>query len=343
MKTIRLLILFVLLFAIPGGYALAQAPIEASVAIEPAEATVGDPLAITVTVSHPAGYYVLPPGVGETWGDFTVVGVSQPVTIDHGDGSAGTIYEIDGRLFAPGTYQTLPLPIAVTDGQGGLTEVLAAPAPVTIVSVLTEGDAELRDLKPQAEIPFRSLLPWLAGAAAVVAAGGAIALSRRRTSPVQVDNRPPHEVALSELGRIESLRLPSEGRFYEHYSLVSDAVRVYLDDRFHIPVVERTTREIAADLTHSELPRDVQTSIISLLEDADMVKFARLTPQLSDAEMLAPRARHIVNATLPQPDQGAGRAGNGHGGRMLKGSPGFSNPANLMSANGSGPLKEPAS
>ena len=79
---------------------------------------------------------------------------------------------IVATLFAPGAFQTPPLAVTVSDAAGTLSQAMAAPAALTIVSVLTEKDGELRDIKPQAELALPAPLP----VGPIAAAAGALAL-----------------------------------------------------------------------------------------------------------------------------------------------------------------------
>ena len=69
-------------------------------------------------------------------------------------------------------------------------------------------------------------------------------LMRRRGTAMPVDTRPPHQIALEELHRIESLDLPSQSRFKEHYTLVTDCIRRYLEGAFDTRALDRTTGEL---------------------------------------------------------------------------------------------------
>ena len=210
---------------------------------------------------------------------------------------------IDARLFAPGDFSTPPLPVSVTDGAGQLLEVTAAPAPVTITTILVEGDTELRDIKPQAEMPFTNLLPWLAGGLLLALAAGAAYLfwQRReaRLALAAVDNRLPHEVALDELDRIARLGLPEQKLFKEHYSMVSDTVRLYLERTYNVPMMERTTSEIARELQQTSMDRGTKRRVITFLQESDLVKFADIVPSEADAYELITQGRMIIETTKP--------------------------------------------
>lgn len=290
-------VLGALLFLIAlTGSALAQGNLEASLSVEPTEATVGDPLQLTATVTHPNGYLVIPPSIGPEWGAFTIAGQTPPQTTDNGNGTATTTITFDARLFAPGVYTTPPLPLSVTDGAGQLVDLFAEPVDVTIGSVLVEGDTELRDIKPQADLPGGALLPWLAGGALALVAVGLFVWWRRRPAAVPVDNRLPGQIALDSLAAIEAQNLPQAGRYQAHYTQVADTIRTYLAATYTIPVLERTTGEIRDDLARAGVGDSLRTQIVNFLQTSDLVKFANFTPDPESAADLLQEARQIVAA-----------------------------------------------
>lgn len=296
------LLLALLLLAVGRASAQGSSPVTATLSASQDGLTVGDSIHLTLAVTHPTGYQVILPAVAPAWGDFTVVSQSPATTTANADGTETTTAIIDARLFQPGAFTTPPLDVNVTDGHGGLQKVTAAPAAVTIGSVLQKGETELRDIKPQATLPIPPLWPWIAaGLAAVAALAGTIVWRMRRRRKVAVDNRSPYEVALDGLTIVEGLRLPEQGRFKEHYTLVSGTVRIYLERRYSVPVLERTTGEIRPDLARIDMSSEVTAAVIAFLQESDLVKFSKWTPDVESAYELLAQGRMIVETTKPVP------------------------------------------
>jgi len=295
------LLLLIALFAV--GTVAAQTPVTAVVIAPEGPFTVGDPVELQLAVTHPAGYHIIQPELPGNWGDFVVKSQSPATTVTLDDGTEMTMVVIDTRLFAPGEFSTPPLTVSVTDGAGQLSEVTAAPVPVTLVSVLVEGDSELRDIKPQAEMPFVNLLPSIAGGLllAAIAAGAFLWWKRRqaRLALATVDNRLPHEIALDDLTRIGQLGLPEQNRFKEHYTLVSDTIRIYIERTQGVPMLERTTGEIRSGLRNSSLAASSTQQLIAFLEESDLVKFSKFAPTEAEAYELITQGRQIVEVTKP--------------------------------------------
>jgi hypothetical protein len=304
---IPLLLIIALLAAGPAA-AQVDDSIDTSLTVMSGEHTVGDPIQLQLVVNHPANSHVIIPDLESEWGNFIVHSQSPPESIVNEDGSKTTTQMIDVRLFAPGDFSTLPLSITVAGADGQLSEVDIDPISVSISSVLVDGDEALRDIKPQADLPYLLILPWLIAAAVLVVIALVVVwlIRRRKASLVEsgTDPRLPHEVALDRLARLEKLDLPNEGRFKEHYTLVSDCIRIYVERAFHITVMERTTAEIQRSIKQTAISPTVVHQFISLLDESDLVKFSKFTPDVSDARQALLNGRSIVEETmlLNQPD-----------------------------------------
>jgi hypothetical protein len=153
-----------------------------------------------------------------------------------------------------------------------------------------------------------SMLPALMTglAMATVAAGSGWWLYRRWRGKnglgAVVDNRPPYQVAYDELDRITELKLPEQGRLKAHYTLVTDCLRTYLEQQFSLHAFDRTTTELRMVLNQSPIAPDHTRRVINLFSESDLVKFAKLQPELAEARQLIDEARIVVTSTKPRPE-----------------------------------------
>lgn len=335
---IPMLILIAISVAIPTTV-MANGEIEANLTIQDAEElTVGDPILLTLSVTHPENYQVIPAELETAWGDFQTQSISPTSSASNPEGGITTSQVIDARLFTPGTFSTPPMKVSLSDPGGNLVEVVAPPVDVTINSVLVEGDNNLRDIKPQADLPYRNLLPWiiLGSVLFFLICVSVVWWWRRRMklALAPIDNRLPHEIALDELARIAKMDLPRFQRFKEHYTMVSDTVRVYMERTYHIPVLERTTSEIRVSFKQAEVPKEISGRFVNLLDDCDLVKFSKFRPDESSAYQILTAARQIIEDTRPVyqdagKESGKDQAGTPSKPNMSKSQP---NPGMEMSA-----------
>jgi hypothetical protein len=293
----KLLPLIALLIAfLAVGSVAAQTAVSATITPDQEALTVGDPIELTIQVTHPAGTQAIMPQLEPNWGDFIVRGQSPATTTNNSDGSVTTSQTIDARLFAPGAFQTPPLPIILADAAGQTSQIQAAPINLMVQSVLVEGDTELRDIKPQAALPLPFAWPWLLTGFSLMAFAVWLFARQIRQS---IDNRLPHEVALDALAEVERQKLAENGRFKPHYSLITDTLRQYVEQTQGIPATDRTTAELRRELEQTTLTEEQTQQFIDLLQIGDLVKFARVTPTAINAAEHLTQARRFIEATKP--------------------------------------------
>jgi len=159
---------------------------------------------------------------------------------------------------------------------------------------------DLRPLKEQWKAPPNYWL-WGAIAAAVLVAIAILVwwIRRRRARDGTIApeaEEPPDVIALAELERIAGMGLAARGEYKLHYTLVVDALRRYLEARYRIETMDRTSFEILDAL---ERRGERVKGLGQLLDEADLVKFAKFSPTVDSAMAAIGRARDIVIITSP--------------------------------------------
>ena len=91
--------------------------------------------------------------------------------------------------------------------------------------------------------------------------------------------------------------MESESDFKERYTLVSDCLRSYLLSRYYVPAPELTTRQILEEFELSGRLDSAISPLEGILEESDLVKFARFLPTRDDAVRIVERSRDFVRAT----------------------------------------------
>lgn len=295
--------------------------------------TVGDSVPLRLRVIAPAGTEIVWPEFPAQWGDFEILKQDVPVVTTEEEKTI-SILAITTVLWSPGGHETPALTLQYKDTDGEIQEVKVNPLSVNIASVLvgvepgTDGQIEKQDLKAQATLPRPPLWPWiLAGIVAaplLYLAGRWLwqKLPRRKSKATEaiaapIDNRFPEEIAYERLSQIETLNLPQQGAFKDHYSQVIECVRAYLEGIYAIPALDRTTYELLLVLRRRKLPGDAFPLLRESLEEADLIKFAKFVPTTEAAYRLLTQARHIVDVTKPERGEEAeeqGRKGVGERG-----------------------------
>ena len=266
---------------------------------------VGEPFVFRVAVPGP-GTLTGPPAPASE-GDLDLL-ASRAVPAE-GDSAA---WELTLAWFRPGESVVPPLPFLLEVADGSRA-VRTTPWTISVEATVDPDSAAagLRDLKG----PIDPALGWrwgrvaLAAAALALLVAGAVVWWRRRSrgtgfvAPAR-PAEPPHVVALRSLDGLAAEALPERGRIKEHYVALSGILRRYLEDQFDTPAVESTTDEIRAVLPRLALPGGEGDRLAVLLEEADLVKFAKQDPGAARAGEDLGRAREWVEATRPRPAAG---------------------------------------
>ena len=298
----------------PSAVVAQDSTIRVSLTADRSNLTVGDFVTLVLEITHPAGHVVVVPRLGREWGSFEVVTQATAQTGSNGDGTETTSQRIEVTLFAPGAFETPDLPISVRGPDGSVEQVFPLPVRLTVDSVLSGDDESLRDIRPPADLspsPWRQPATLALAALAVLAVlltGSYFVQRRLRGLDAQpglaTETRTPWEKAVEEIDRIERLDLPGEGRFKEHYTLVSEVTKayvrsMYLEGESRTDAVEMTTDETVTEIWRSSLDRKNARIVVDLLNEADVVRFSNYTPLESEAQEALHRAREILEDTSP--------------------------------------------
>jgi hypothetical protein len=175
---------------------------------------------------------------------------------------------------------------------------LIVPAPPAVTNDVPV-TADIRDLKPLADIPDPWFWVWVAAGVLAAALAGWLlwrwwkASQAKAAQPVFV---PPHVRARQRLNHALDLIADAKPFCTE----VSDTVRVYLEEQFNLRAPERTTEEFLRELQESWLLSNAQKKLLGeFLEQCDLVKFARFEPMQSELESLHRSACQLVEETRP--------------------------------------------
>jgi hypothetical protein len=172
---------------------------------------------------------------------------------------------------------------------------------------LKRGPADIK--KPfSAPVTLKEIAPWLLG---IILIGAIVfliiyAISRRnKNRPLfqrpPKPKLPPHVIALQELDKLKTEQLWQQDKVKDYYTRLTDIVRVYIEDRFSVPAMEQTTFEILSEFkgTGSQLDTKTFDELQEILEVADFVKFAKLTPLPDVNQNMMTFAYLFVNETTP--------------------------------------------
>ena len=108
---------------------------------------------------------------------------------------------------------------------------------------------------------------------------------------------PAHITALATLEKIAAEKIWKEGKSKEYYSSISDAVRLYIEERFSVFALESTTDEIMTAFRTQVVDAESKAKLQQILQLADLVKFAKMEPIEAENEFTLQNAFDFVNGT----------------------------------------------
>jgi hypothetical protein len=280
-------------------------PVRIDVAVDRTEVTIGDPIAVTVRLTHPEKVRITMFDPERSLGDLALLDRrgGEPEKLPDGRIRETRVLRVARYETGPATIPSFEAAFIGPDGKEG--RVASNPMAFTVASILAEGDKGPADIKKPAEMPERALWPF-AVAAGVLAVALALWLwRRRRARRAQVSAppepaappRPPHEIAYAELQRLLSSGLLEKGRLKEFYIELAEIMKRYLEVRFGVDTFERTTSEILEALRLARLPVRGMASTAEFFGACDMVKFARHAPPSEETRATVERAYRLIDET----------------------------------------------
>lgn len=264
------------------------------------------------------------PAVPDSFGKLEVVKKDKIDTVKKG---ALTVFS--QRFFVSG-WDSLdagipPFRIQVLPANGAPYLIQTDSLTLSVRTVPVDTTQAFKGLKGIRDVPlnWRDYIGWIVGAGVLLLAGIGVIVwlkTRKRPEPV-VAPAPPeplHEKALRLLNALEADSLWQKGEVKEYYIRLTDILRNYIEARFGIPALERTTDELtAAARKHPELCLQADR-LRSILATADMAKFARAQPTPAEHAAAMQDGKDFIIASIPKPAPDAASGNTAHPGTHTK-------------------------
>lgn len=112
---------------------------------------------------------------------------------------------------------------------------------------------------------------------------------------------PPHTAALNALEELRQQQLWQHGKAKEYHTRLTDILRNYLEESFHISSIEMTSDQtLDAYQSCPAFTEDTFAMLRQILQTADMVKFAKSEPLPYQHDLSMTQATDFVRFTAPQ-------------------------------------------
>jgi hypothetical protein len=286
-----------------------QSLIEVQALVDTSVITIGDQIKYSIIIDRQKDLRIVRPGEGLNLGGFAI----KDYTFHDPEERNGRIeerFDFTISVFDTGRYAIPPFPIAYfpNDTSSGQYRIIKASAvDIYVQSVLTgEGAKELKDIKLprwiEVDYWFWGFLFFFVSLFGVLAWLGWRYYQKTKNkntvfSP-QKPPRPVHEIALDALETLFDSDLIEAKEFKQFYSELTEIIRTYIEGRYQIKALEETSSEILISI-QPKLTDNIQFDLLKeLLTLADMVKFAKQTPEIEDIEYSKEQATDFVRNTM---------------------------------------------
>lgn len=215
-------------------------------------------------------------------------------------------------VFRPGSYDFVAEALWL-DKDGRQQQTRSETITLHIRSVLgNEANAQLSEAGQILSLRSRNhwLIAFTIGLSTAAAFGVLYLFWRRRRPEHQAvteaeDTRPAWEIALDEITALRQRAASGSIDTLDYHHEISNILRRWLENRFHLGAPEMTSSEILQELARRRLylgqwVEDIQT----ILEDTDLVKFAKFSPPEEGAQRLLDQLEGLV-LTVKESDETA--------------------------------------
>lgn len=282
---------------------VAAADMQVISSVDKQEILIGEQVTFRVDVSSEADNNLVWPLLGDTLNQFEIVERSE-VDSSFVDGLYKRSQTFKVTCFDSGQFAIPRLHFRYQEGNSGRVKSSDA---ILIKVGYPEVNMQA-DIKPikdimKVELSWMDYWRWIAGgllALSLLAFGIWYLFFRKKPEEVEevfVPVLPPHEHALQRLDNLEAAKLWQSGKVKDYYSELTDILREYMERRFDIPAMESTSDEIVAAMKPINVKGTVKERLVSLLQMADLAKFAKMVPSVENNVQSMKDVRKFVTHT----------------------------------------------
>lgn len=130
---------------------------------------------------------------------------------------------------------------------------------------------------------------------------------RKKKEEIPIEERiHPYQLAMQRLGELDAKELLKQDKIKLYYIELTDIIRTYIERELKIPALESTTDELIEmildfkSMDKLDLPKETIRNLQKLLQEADLVKFAKFKPMAIEVEGHRTQTESIINNLRPE-------------------------------------------
>ncbi len=208
--------------------------------------------------------------------------------------------------FDSGRWEMPPMKFevfSVTDGS--YDSVFTEPIYIDVNTVAVDTTKAFKPIKPLRSVTLNMLdyWPYLLGAVLLIALIVLYFVFWHKRKPalrpiVQGPRKSPYEIAMRQLEQLGKEK-PWNTDVKLYYTQLTDIIRQYFEQQFHIAALEQTTAELLHNIKPVTVLNQQRDKLQSILTLADLAKFAKLQPSPLEHEECLQKAIALVAWTKP--------------------------------------------
>jgi hypothetical protein len=206
-------------------------------------------------------------------------------------------------VFDTGQIQ-LPQFQFLVNNNGKLDTLTSEALVVHVAGVKIDTTKDIKPIKEPLKIPytFKEVLPYLIGCliVAIIIALIVWFIIERKKKKAPIDEKyllPPHVWALKELDKLQNDKLWQTGEVKNYYSRLTDIARTYIELRYKIPAMEKTTDELMSSMHKGIMKQSLKKELNDVLTLSDFVKFAKAQPDFIENENSLKIVKDFIDKT----------------------------------------------
>ncbi len=130
---------------------------------------------------------------------------------------------------------------------------------------------------------------------------------RKKPTKEEIEEKiPPFDLAKQRLKELDNKNLLQQNRIKLYYVELTNIVRTFIEKDLNIPALESTTNELIEtindfnDSSNLNIPKETIIKLQKLLQEADLVKFAKSKPLLNETDLHRKDAETVIEKMHPK-------------------------------------------
>lgn len=301
-------------------FSFGQQSITFSLVTEKNKVAIGDPIQVSMRISYPA--HITPASIefpefetDQAINDtIDILEANSPKTKSSTDNQGNPMMtwqqDFSVGIYAGGNIEIGPFSVIIGNGEVKDT-IFSNVATIAVGTPELQEDKGFVGIKAIEKDPFtlwEKIMMWLKAywlwvlIPALLIIGTIILVKYLKKKPeTSVPTEPQIPIPiqlLTKLEQVEQAAIWKDGKHKEYYSDVTDVIRRYLEYKYQIPALEKTSNEILQSLSLSSINKNDYNQLQNLFALSNMIKFAKSSAVAEENIQAMTIAKGLINKEI---------------------------------------------